>query len=42
MQKDEGNSIQPDLVDLNEVMQAFGVEKWVNLGPVLAVHGEQL
>jgi len=28
-----------DLLDLNEVMQAFGVNEWHNLGPVESAHG---
>jgi Ser/Thr protein kinase RdoA (MazF antagonist) len=40
MHKHEGEPIedlhapQEDLLDLNEVMQAFGVEAWTNLGPL--------
>src|SRR5260370_17081731 len=28
-----------DLLDLNEVMRAFGVNEWRNLGPVEPAHG---
>ncbi len=33
---------QEDLLDLNEVMRAFGVDKWHNLGPVEAAQNEGL
>ena len=35
---------QQDLLDLNEIMQAFGVSEWNNLGPVAALssHAEVL
>jgi len=29
---------QEDLLDLNEVMQAFGVDEWNNLGPIAPTH----
>ncbi|HET8845821.1 MAG TPA: phosphotransferase [Ktedonobacteraceae bacterium] len=38
MQKDE----QQDLLDLNKIMQAFGVEEWTNLGQIHSPHGERL
>jgi len=31
-----------DLLDLNEVMQAFGVNEWHNLGPIESAHSELL
>lgn len=31
-----------DLLDLNEVMQAFGVNEWHNLGPIGSAHSELL
>jgi Ser/Thr protein kinase RdoA (MazF antagonist) len=40
-QDDPQNSTQSDLLDLNEVMQAFGVHEWTNLGtPDRARDGE--
>src|SRR4051812_34402509 len=32
MHTDEGREEQPDMLDLNEVMRAFGVATWQNLG----------
>jgi Ser/Thr protein kinase RdoA (MazF antagonist) len=37
----EGNGGE-DLLDLNEIMQAFGVSEWNNLGPIEAPHSIQL
>lgn len=34
MHEDEQNATSQDLLDLNEVMQAFGVDEWSNLGPL--------
>src|SRR5258708_12727890 len=31
-----------DLLDLNEVMQALGVNEWHNLGPIGSAHSELL
>jgi Ser/Thr protein kinase RdoA (MazF antagonist) len=31
-----------DLLDLNEIMQAFGISEWKNLGPAEAFHEESL
>jgi Ser/Thr protein kinase RdoA (MazF antagonist) len=33
---------QEDLLDLNEVMRAFGIDEWTNLGPVESTHTENL
>ncbi|MBA2395853.1 MAG: phosphotransferase [Ktedonobacteraceae bacterium] len=38
---DESNE-QGDLLDLNEVMQAFGIAEWTNLGAVESSHAENL
>jgi hypothetical protein len=29
---------QEDLLDLNEVMQAFGIDEWKDLGPLTSVY----
>lgn len=39
MQEDELEQGQEDLLDLNEVMQAFGISEWRNLGPTESTHG---
>ena len=36
MQDHEFVEEQQDLLDLNEIMQAFGVSEWTNLGPVVS------
>jgi Ser/Thr protein kinase RdoA (MazF antagonist) len=33
---------QEDLLDLNEVMQAFGIDEWNNLGPLPSAHTSNL
>ncbi|HEY5001711.1 MAG TPA: phosphotransferase, partial [Ktedonobacteraceae bacterium] len=33
---------QEDLLDLNEVMQGFGIDEWTNLGAVESSHAENL
>lgn len=38
MQEDEPEEGHEDLLDLNEVMQAFGVNEWINLGPSTPEH----
>ncbi|GHO82922.1 phosphotransferase enzyme family protein [Dictyobacter formicarum] len=38
----EGNSIDENLLDLNEVMQAFGISTWKNLGPLDAGNSDNL
>jgi Ser/Thr protein kinase RdoA (MazF antagonist) len=38
----ENNDSQQDLLDLNEIMQAFGVAEWNNLGPIAPSHSEIL
>ncbi len=39
MQEDGLDEGKEDLLDLNEVMQVFGVSEWRNLGPVESAHG---
>jgi Ser/Thr protein kinase RdoA (MazF antagonist) len=38
----ENQQIQEDLLDLNEVMQAFGISDWKNLGPAEPSYAEDL
>lgn len=42
MYEPEPEEQQEDLLDLNEVMQAFGISEWNNLGPVEPAHNELL
>jgi Ser/Thr protein kinase RdoA (MazF antagonist) len=39
MHEDEAQESQQDLLDLNEIMQAFGVDEWKNLGPLASSPG---
>ena len=41
-QEDSAAQEQEELLDLNEVMRAFGVDDWTNLGPVESTHTENL
>src|SRR5438046_668591 len=38
----QGPIMPEDLLDLNEIMQAFGIDQWQNLGPALSAHSESL
>lgn len=38
----QGPTGPEDLLDLNAIMQAFGIDQWQNLGPVLPTHSENL
>jgi Ser/Thr protein kinase RdoA (MazF antagonist) len=38
----QGPIMSEDLLDLNEIMRAFGINAWQNLGPVLPAHSEGL
>jgi Ser/Thr protein kinase RdoA (MazF antagonist) len=38
----QGPIAPEDLLDLNEIMQAFGINAWQNLGPALPAHSESL
>ncbi len=42
MQEDEFEARREYLLDLQEIMQAFGVSEWSNLGPVASSHAELL
>jgi Ser/Thr protein kinase RdoA (MazF antagonist) len=42
MQDREFSKEQADLLDLNEIMQAFGVAEWSNLGPIASSHAGPL
>lgn len=42
MHEDETNAEEQELLNLNEVMQAFGVDEWTNLGPLEEAHNELL
>lgn len=42
MQEDEQNAASQDLLDLNEVMGAFGVDAWTNLGPLETPRNSEL
>jgi Ser/Thr protein kinase RdoA (MazF antagonist) len=42
MQEGETLNGHEDLLDLNEIMQAFGVAEWSNLGPVASSHAGPL
>ena len=39
---EEAAEEQDDLLDLNEVMRAFGIDEWTNLGAVESSHAESL
>ncbi|GCE16445.1 phosphotransferase enzyme family protein [Dictyobacter kobayashii] len=41
-QPTESNFTEENLLDLNEVMQAFGISRWKNLGPLDVGHGDNL
>ena len=38
----QGPIAPEDLLDLNEIMRAFGIDEWQNLGPALPTHTESL
>lgn len=38
----QGPILPEDLFDLNEIMRAFGINEWQNLGPALPAHSESL
>src|SRR5579884_1302101 len=40
--EDSQKQDQEELLDLNEVMQAFGIDEWTNLGPIASGHAENL
>lgn len=42
MPEDEAREESQDLLDLNEIMQAFGVDAWTNLGPLENVSNREL
>src|SRR5258708_20834462 len=42
MYEDVTNESEQDLLDLNEIMWAFGVETWTNLGPMEHPHNALL
>ncbi len=42
MREDEENAERADLLDLNEVMRAFGVDEWTSLGPPENPRGGEL
>ncbi|MBV9709779.1 MAG: phosphotransferase [Ktedonobacteraceae bacterium] len=42
VQEDSEEQEQEDLLDLNEVMRSFGIDKWTNLGPLEPSHTENL
>ncbi len=42
VQGDSEEQEQDDLLDLNEVMRAFGIDEWTNLGAVESSHAESL
>lgn len=39
---DEQMQIEEEIIDLNEIMHAFGVQDWQNLGPTESAHVENL
>ena len=41
-EQERESSEEEDLLDLNEVMRAFGIDEWTNLGPVESAHSENL
>ncbi len=41
-QEDSEEQGQDELLDLNEVMRAFGINEWTNFGPVESTHAENL
>lgn len=42
MRDDEQNEEAEDLLDLNEIMQGFGVDEWTNLGPLESPRDSEL